>query len=99
MGRPVTLKPGRLGLNEAGWLGLVAAGVFFAALAALTVQAVPRGWLPEPPRCYWIAPPLTHFQPVLLQRGFLDCALTECQLTVHPIADAGWVCFFPKPWG
>ena len=73
------------------------AGVALVALTALALQAVRPGALRERPRCYWIGPPLTHYQPMLLRRGFLDCASTQCQVTVHPFADAGWVCFFPSP--
>ena len=77
---------------------MVAAGALLASLAAPLAPAVPRSVLAERPRCYWINPPLTHYQPTLLRRGFLDCTLAACQLTLHPMADAGWVCFFARPW-
>jgi hypothetical protein len=77
----------------------MAAALVLAALGTRAAQAASRAVLAEQPRCYWIGPPLTHFEPLLLQRGFLDCSLQQCQLTVHQTADAGWICFFARPWG
>ena len=69
-----------------------------AGLAAAT-GAVPRGQLPQLPRCYWIAPPISHFQPRLLSSGLIDCTLQECRAAMRQTSDAGWVCFFQRPWG
>ena len=69
-----------------------------AGLAA-AAGAVPRGALPDLPRCYWIAPPMSHYEPRLLNSGLLDCALAECRAAMRQNADAGWVCFFQRPWG
>ena len=55
--------------------------------------------LPELPRCYWIAPPISRYQPRLLHSGLLDCELAECRARLSPSPEAGWVCFFARPWG
>ena len=76
------------------------------ALAALALTAslvaasgaLPRGLLPELPRCYWIAPPISHYQPRLLNSGVLNCELSACRASLAPRADAGWVCFFARPY-
>jgi hypothetical protein len=85
-------------LSDAGGVRLMVAGLALAALGALAAQAASRTVLVERPRCYWIGPPLTRVNPLLLQRGVLNCALQQCQVTLHQTAEAGWICFFARPW-
>ncbi len=85
-------------MNRVGWAA-AASSALLAGLAAASLLAGLQGGLAARPRCYWVGPPLTRYQPALLQRGFLDCRLSPCQLTVRQNVAAGWVCFFARPWG
>ena len=89
-------RPGR-SLSNLGWLGLLAAAVAVAGLAALTIPAA-RAIVVEQPRCYWIGPPLADYQRELLNQSFLDCTAHECRATLHQSLDSGWVCFYHRPW-
>jgi hypothetical protein len=76
---------------------MAALAVALAAAALAVVAAHAAG--PSLPRCYWIDPPISHYQPRLLNSGWLDCSLQECRAAVRQNAEAGWVCFFQRPWG
>jgi len=60
---------------------VLAAGALVAA--GLAFRRRKRRWRGQCRARYWrkaalllVNPPLTHFQPTLLRRGFLDCTLT-----------------------
>ena len=67
-------------------------------IASLAAPTVAHAHPPALPRCYWIAPPLSQYEPALLNSGPLDCRLAECRLSLRPTPQAGWVCFFARPF-